>query len=45
MRITIRIDETDFREVQQAIKKKYPEIKNVSELVRAALKEFLSKEN
>jgi len=44
-RITVEITETDRQKIEDAVKKEYPKLKNVSDVVRAALKEFLSKES
>ncbi|MGB9756295.1 MAG: ribbon-helix-helix domain-containing protein [Candidatus Bathyarchaeales archaeon] len=43
VRISVRIDGEDFEKIQAAIKKAYPTLRSVSDVVRAALKEFLSK--
>ena len=43
-RITVEISETDRQNIEARVKKEYPKLKNVSDVVRAALKEFLSKQ-
>ena len=43
VRISVRIDEEDFQKIQTAIKKMYPTLRSISDVVRVALKEFLSK--
>jgi Arc/MetJ-type ribon-helix-helix transcriptional regulator len=40
-RITIRIEESDNQKIEAFIKRKYPDFRNVSQVVRAALQEFL----
>ena len=40
-RISVRLDETDRDRIEQRIKKEYPKLKNVSDVVRAALNQFL----
>ena len=42
VRISVRIDGEDFQKIQAAIKKEFPALRNISDVVRAALKEFLS---
>lgn len=44
VRITVRIDGEDLQKIQATIKKEYPVLRNVSDVIRAALKEFLSSE-
>jgi Arc/MetJ-type ribon-helix-helix transcriptional regulator len=41
-RITIRIGENYRKKIEERIKKEYPKVKNISELVRVALEEFLT---
>jgi len=40
-RITVEIAEKDRQEIEAAVKRDYPKLKNVSDVVRAALREFL----
>jgi len=42
-RITVEIRETDREKIESVVKKEYPKLKSISDVVRAALKEFLSK--
>jgi Arc/MetJ-type ribon-helix-helix transcriptional regulator len=44
LRISVRLDETDRDRIEQRIKKEYPKLRNISDIVRAALSQFL-KEN
>jgi Arc/MetJ-type ribon-helix-helix transcriptional regulator len=44
VRISVRIDGEDFQKIQAAIKKEFPALRTVSDVIRAALREFLSKE-
>ena len=39
-RITVEIAETDRQKIEAAVKKEYPKLKNVSDVVRAALSNF-----
>jgi len=39
-RITVEIAETDRQRIEAAVKKEYPKLKNVSDVVRAALTKF-----
>jgi Arc/MetJ-type ribon-helix-helix transcriptional regulator len=39
-RITVEIAETDRQRIEVAVKKEYPKLKNVSDVVRAALTKF-----
>ena len=43
-RITVEITEELRQRIEVAVKKEYPKLKNVSDVVRAALTEFLEKE-
>jgi len=40
-RITVRLDSKDKDSIEQRIKRDYPKLKNISDVVRAALTEFL----
>lgn len=40
-RITFRVKKANIAKIQTFIKKNYPEVKNVSQVVRLALSEFL----
>jgi len=40
-RITVEITEIDRQRIEATVKKEYPKLKNVSDVIRAALKEFL----
>jgi Arc/MetJ-type ribon-helix-helix transcriptional regulator len=40
-RVTVRIEDDEKGKIESRIKQDYPKLKNVSELVRAALTEFL----
>jgi Arc/MetJ-type ribon-helix-helix transcriptional regulator len=40
-RITIEISEVDKHKIEDVIKKEYPKLKTVSDVVRTALQEFL----
>lgn len=40
-RITVEINGNDKEKIEAAVKKDYPKLKNVSDVVRAALTEFL----
>jgi Arc/MetJ-type ribon-helix-helix transcriptional regulator len=42
-RITIQIDPTQKQEIESFVKNEYPRVKTISEVVRAALDEFLEK--
>ena len=42
-RITVQINEGDRDKIEAVVKEKYPKLKNVSDVVRAALTEFLEK--
>jgi len=42
-RITVEIKETDREKIESVVKKEYPKLKNISDVVRAAIREFLSK--
>lgn len=44
IRITVEISEADRQRIEAAVKKEYPKLKNVSDVVREALSEFLSSE-
>jgi Arc/MetJ-type ribon-helix-helix transcriptional regulator len=44
VRISVRIDGEDFQKMQAVIKREYPALRSISDVVRAALKQFLSKE-
>jgi Arc/MetJ-type ribon-helix-helix transcriptional regulator len=39
-RITVEITETDRQNIEAAVKREYPKLKNVSDVVRAALTKF-----
>jgi Arc/MetJ-type ribon-helix-helix transcriptional regulator len=39
-RITVEIAETDRQRIEAAVKREYPKLKNVSDVVRAALTKF-----
>jgi Arc/MetJ-type ribon-helix-helix transcriptional regulator len=39
-RITVEIEETDKQQIEAAIKREYPKLKNISDVIRAALKKF-----
>jgi Arc/MetJ-type ribon-helix-helix transcriptional regulator len=39
-RITVEIAEIDRQRIEAAVKKEYPKLKNVSDVVRAALSKF-----
>lgn len=41
-RITVQIEQEQMHQIQTRIKAEYPKIKNVSEVVRAALVEYLA---
>jgi Arc/MetJ-type ribon-helix-helix transcriptional regulator len=41
IRITVRIDGEQYQKIQAAIKKEFPALRTVSDVIRAALKEFL----
>jgi len=43
VRISVRIDGEDFQRIHETIKKAYPTLRSVSDVVRQALKEFLIK--
>ena len=43
-RITVEIAQNDRNQIENTVKREYPKLKNVSDVVRLALKEFLSKE-
>lgn len=40
-RLSVQIDHSQRKQIEQRIKKEYPKLKNTSELVRLSLKEFL----
>jgi Arc/MetJ-type ribon-helix-helix transcriptional regulator len=42
-RISVEITESDRQQIEATVKREYPKLKNISDVVRAALKEFLSK--
>ena len=44
MRITFRIEESQKKKIEASIRREYPKFRSVSDVVRTALKEFLSKE-
>jgi Arc/MetJ-type ribon-helix-helix transcriptional regulator len=44
-RITVEITEADRQKIEAAVKKEYPKLKNVSDVVRAALTKFLTANN
>jgi Arc/MetJ-type ribon-helix-helix transcriptional regulator len=44
-RITLWLENNERNRIEARIKQEYPKIKNVSELVRVALNEFLTKNN
>jgi len=39
-RITVEITETDRKMIEATVRKEYPKLKNVSDVVRAALSNF-----
>ena len=41
IRITVEISENDKQKIGEAIRQQYPKLKNISDVVRAALREFL----
>jgi Arc/MetJ-type ribon-helix-helix transcriptional regulator len=41
-RITVQISFEEQKKIEETIKSEYPRLKTISDLVRAALKEFLS---
>jgi len=41
IRICVRIEEEQQQKIDALIKREYPKIKNVSQVIRQALKEFL----
>jgi Arc/MetJ-type ribon-helix-helix transcriptional regulator len=43
--VTIRLENDDRNKIEARIKQEYPKLRNVSELVRQALKEFLDKDS
>ncbi|MEM3700948.1 MAG: hypothetical protein QXL57_08835 [Candidatus Bathyarchaeia archaeon] len=43
VRISVRIDGEDFQRIQETIKKAYPTLRSISDVIRASLKEFLKK--
>jgi len=43
-RLSVQIGNEQKRQIEERIKKEYPKIKTTSEVVRAALQEFLEKE-
>jgi Arc/MetJ-type ribon-helix-helix transcriptional regulator len=40
-RISVQIERTQRKQIERRIKEEYPKLKNISELVRMALTEFL----
>jgi Arc/MetJ-type ribon-helix-helix transcriptional regulator len=44
LRITVQITESDKEKIENAIKNYYPKYKNISQVVREALREFLEKQ-
>jgi Arc/MetJ-type ribon-helix-helix transcriptional regulator len=44
-RITVCLEDDDRSKIETRIKQEYPKLRNVSELVRHALKEFLDKDS
>lgn len=44
-RVTVRLENQEILKIEARIKQEYPKIKNVSELVRAALDAFLDKKS
>jgi Arc/MetJ-type ribon-helix-helix transcriptional regulator len=40
-RLSVQIENDQKKQIEERIKKEYPKVKNISELVRAALKQFL----
>jgi len=44
LRITVRLDEIDRDRIEQAIRQHYPKLRNISDVIRASLEEFLLKE-
>ena len=40
-RITVEIGESEKLKIEEAIRREYPKLKTVSDVVRAALQEFL----
>lgn len=43
IRITVRVEKTERDKIEALIKQKYPVLRNFSDVIRAALKEFLAK--
>jgi len=43
-RLIFRCPDPMFSQLEKRMKKEYPKFKNISQLIRAALKEFLEKE-
>ena len=43
-RIIFRVPDEMYQQIETVFKKEYPKYRNISQVVRAALKEFLSKE-
>ncbi|MBS7616934.1 hypothetical protein KEJ45_07035 [Candidatus Bathyarchaeota archaeon] len=43
IRISVRIEDEQLQQIQAKIKNEYPKMRTVSDVVRAALKEFLSR--
>jgi Arc/MetJ-type ribon-helix-helix transcriptional regulator len=43
-RISVEITETDRQRIEATVKREYPKLKNVSDVVRTALKVFLEEE-
>jgi len=44
IRISVEITEATRQQIEAAVKREYPRLKTVSDVVREALKEFLSKQ-
>lgn len=43
-RISVEITEYERTNIEKAVRKNYPKLKNISDVVRAALSEFLKQE-
>lgn len=43
-RISVEITETDRQQIEATVKREYPKLRNVSDVVRQAVWEFLEKE-
>ena len=43
-RLSVQISEAEHQKIEATIKREYPKVKTVSDVVRAALEQFLEKE-